>query len=80
MDGNRYRWVRYHSPLKPENGDAMIIGANSLAQLQDTLDEIITGPLSPKTVEQLEHFCEKIGPDMAQDPFADFIAKQPPSV
>ena len=58
----------------------MIIGANSLGQMQDTLDGINDGPFSPKTVERLEHFCEKIGPDMAQDPFTDFITNQPPSV
>lgn len=43
-----YRWVAYHSVLNQENGDALIIGASSPEQLEETLNGIGKGPLSDK--------------------------------
>ena len=40
-----YRWVTYHSALKKENGDGIIIGARKVIQLQETLESIKAGPL-----------------------------------
>jgi aflatoxin B1 aldehyde reductase len=39
------RWCAYHSALKAGNGDAIIIGASSVAQLESNLDMIDQGPL-----------------------------------
>ncbi|KAI7211347.1 Aldo/keto reductase [Hortaea werneckii] len=49
-----YRWVKYNSPLKPENGDAIIIGASSAQQLKETLGSINKGPLSDKAVKAID--------------------------
>lgn len=31
------RWLQHHSGLKPENGDAVIIGASNISQLEANL-------------------------------------------
>lgn len=41
-----YRWVAYHSAMKKDLGDALIIGASSLQQLEETLTGVEKGPLS----------------------------------
>ncbi|KAK3116045.1 hypothetical protein LTR53_003993 [Teratosphaeriaceae sp. CCFEE 6253] len=55
-----YRWVKYNSPLNPEHGDAIIVGASSNAQLQDTLDSINKGSLSDKAVKAIDELWEGI--------------------
>jgi aflatoxin B1 aldehyde reductase len=55
-----YRWVKYNSPLKKEHGDAIIIGASSLQQLQETLDAVKKGPLSDKAVKAIDDIWETI--------------------
>lgn len=55
-----YRWVRYNSPLKAEQGDAIIIGASRVEQLKDTLEWINSGPLSEKAVKGVDGVWETI--------------------
>ena len=55
-----YRWVKYNSPLKPEQGDAIIIGASRLDQLTQTLDSISGGPLSDKAVKRIDEVWKTI--------------------
>lgn len=55
-----YRWVKYNSPLKPEQGDAIIIGASSADQLRQTLGSINGGPLSDKAVKSIDEMWKKI--------------------
>ena len=55
-----YRWVKYNSPLKPEHGDAIIVGASSTKQLQETLESISKGPLSEKAVQAVDGVWETI--------------------
>ncbi|KXL45487.1 hypothetical protein M433DRAFT_58209 [Acidomyces richmondensis BFW] len=55
-----YRWVKYHSPLKKELGDAIIIGASSTSQLKETLDTINKGPLSAKATKAIDDIWETI--------------------
>lgn len=55
-----YRWVKYNSALKPEHGDAIIIGSSSAKQLKQTLDAVKKGPLSDKAVKRIDHFWETI--------------------
>lgn len=38
-----YRWVTYNSPLKPEFGDAIIVGASRLEQFEQTLEGLKVG-------------------------------------
>jgi len=55
-----YRWVRYNSPLKVEQGDAIIIGASRLEQLKETLDSINGGPLSDNAVKRIDEMWKTI--------------------
>jgi len=64
-----YRWVRYNSPLAVEQGDAIIIGASSIEQLQDTLGWINNGPLSETAVEQIDQVWQTIKHEAPLDNF-----------
>jgi len=55
-----YRWVKYNSPLKPEHGDALIIGSSSLDQLKHTFQGVAAGPLDKDTVKKIDAFWETI--------------------
>lgn len=55
-----YRWVTFNSPLKPEYGDAIIIGASRLEQLEQTLKGLQAGPLSKNAAAKIDHIWSKI--------------------
>ncbi len=55
-----YRWVSWHSPLKREHGDALIIGAGSLEQLEETLVGIEAGPLSNEAVQGVQEVWDLV--------------------
>nr|GAT51696.1 predicted protein [Mycena chlorophos] len=48
------RWVAHHSQLKREHGDAIIIGASSLPQLNANLDDLEKGPLPEDVLPALD--------------------------
>ena len=48
------RWVRFHSALKAELGDAMIVGASSPAQLETTMKGLEAGPLPEEVSEAVD--------------------------
>lgn len=54
-----YRWVAYHSALRPD-GDAFIIGASSPEQLDETLSGIEKGPLSDNTCASINETWEMV--------------------
>lgn len=62
-----YRWMRYSSPLKHEQGDGIIIGASSVDQLKETLSSINGGPLSDKAVKRIDEVWKKIAKDAPLD-------------
>jgi aryl-alcohol dehydrogenase-like predicted oxidoreductase len=64
-----YRWVTYNSPLKKEQGDAIIVGASSTEQLEQTLSGIEKGPLSNKAVEGIDKIWEEIKHEAPLDNF-----------
>ncbi len=49
-----YRWIAWHSALKIENGDAVIVGASKAAQLEETLTAIEAGPLDEKSAKRID--------------------------
>lgn len=49
-----YRWVYYHSALRPELGDVVIVGASRPEQIEQTVEGIRKGPLKPEVVEGIE--------------------------
>ena len=55
-----YRWVTFNSPLKQENGDAIIVGASSYEQLKDTLKYVKNGSLSDKAIKRIDDVWKKI--------------------
>ena len=55
-----YRWVTFNSPLKHENGDAIIVGASSFQQIKETLGYVKKGPLSENAVKRIDEVWQKI--------------------
>ncbi|KAL1864602.1 hypothetical protein Daus18300_007619 [Diaporthe australafricana] len=49
-----YRWVYYHSALRRDLGDVVIVGASSPQQIEQTVEGIRKGPLKPEVVEGIE--------------------------
>ena len=62
-----YRWVKYISALKPEHGDAIIIGATSLEQLEQTLAGIEKGPVSEEAAKAIEEIWEGVKDESVLD-------------
>jgi aflatoxin B1 aldehyde reductase len=48
------RWIRYHSRLSQEYGDAIIIGASIVRHLEENLKDLEKGPLPDDVVEAVE--------------------------
>jgi aflatoxin B1 aldehyde reductase len=48
------RWIEYHSQLKEELNDALIVGASSAKHLEENLADLEQGPLPEDVVEALE--------------------------
>ena len=61
------RWVRYHSVLRGDLGDEMIIGASSAEQFQQTVKEIEKGPLEEWIVKRINELWEMIKDDAEVD-------------
>ena len=57
------RWVYFHSILKPEYGDAAIIGASKLSQLESNLSYIKKGPLPEEVVNVFNDIWTLVKPD-----------------
>ncbi|KAI9815236.1 MAG: hypothetical protein M1827_002716 [Pycnora praestabilis] len=55
-----YRWVAYNSPLIPEQGDGLILGASSPAQLDQALKFINEGPLDASVVKKIDQVWETV--------------------
>ncbi|KIW06808.1 uncharacterized protein PV09_02488 [Verruconis gallopava] len=71
-----YRWVNYHSYLKPEYGDAIIIGSRNTQQLVETVQGLKKGPLSDGVVEKIEKIWEKVKHEAPLDNFNSFLRLQ----
>lgn len=55
-----YRWMAYHSALDHDKGDALIIGASSHEQLEETLSGIAKGPLGESSCEMVQKIWENL--------------------
>jgi aflatoxin B1 aldehyde reductase len=64
-----YRWVAYHSALKRENGDGMIVGSRTLEQLRDTIAGIKKGPLPEQVVKAIGGIWELVKDEAGLDNF-----------
>ncbi|KAH6999345.1 NADP-dependent oxidoreductase domain-containing protein [Ilyonectria destructans] len=64
-----YRWVVYHSKLRGDLGDAVIVGARKDQQLRETVEAIKNGPLSEGTVRRIDEIWESVKAEAALDNF-----------
>lgn len=64
-----YRWVTFNSPLKKENGDAIIFGASRMEQVKETLGYIKAGSLSEKALKGIDEVWKKIEHEAPLDNF-----------
>ena len=69
-----YRWIAWHSALKAEDGDGIIVGASKTAQLEETLGAIENGPLERGIAERAEGIWRKVKKDAPRDNYNDYLA------
>lgn len=60
-----YRWVA--EALDGGKGDALVIGASSVEQLEQTLDALEEGPLSNEALEMIDGIWELVKADAPFD-------------
>ncbi len=53
--------------------DSLIIGASSVSQLEDMVEELEKGPLEKQVVERIEEMWEGVKDVAPTDNFADFL-------
>lgn len=49
-----YRWLAYHSNIRKEDGDGIIIGASEISHLEQNLTTVQKGPLPESVVQAFE--------------------------
>ncbi|KAJ6580794.1 Aldo/keto reductase [Mycena capillaripes] len=54
------RWISHHSLLRREHGDAVLIGASSLAHIEQNLVDLEKGPLPDEVVAALDAAWERV--------------------
>lgn len=64
-----YRWVAYHSVLRDELGDGIIVGASSVEQLGQSLQVLKNGPLSEDIAARVEGVWKTVEKDAPLDNF-----------
>ncbi|KAI9337109.1 putative aldehyde reductase [Zopfochytrium polystomum] len=72
-DMYRSMWIVYHSALRAELGDAVILGARTLEQLQGTIDGLRAGPLPEAVAQRVDAIWEQLKEHAVLDNFNDFI-------
>lgn len=61
-----YRWLAYHSMLRSERGDAILIGASKLTHLRQNMETVKAGPLPAEVVDAFEQawsICKADSPE-----------------
>jgi len=60
-----YRWISYHSALKPDYGDTLILGASRPEQIAESVAGLKEGPLrseSAKAIDEIWGLVENDAP------------------
>lgn len=65
--GLAYRWVRYHSALRGEAGDEMILGSVSGETLEEAVAELDKGPLQDWVAAELDALWDLVKEDAPID-------------
>jgi aflatoxin B1 aldehyde reductase len=68
-----YRWVTYHSVVKAEHGDGIIIGARDGAQLKDTIKILKAGPLPASIVDRVDALWDLVKDDAVLDNWHGYL-------
>ncbi|KAF7171332.1 hypothetical protein CNMCM5623_003742 [Aspergillus felis] len=55
-----YRWIFFHSQIRQDLGDAVIVGASKISQFEETVAAIQRGPLSADAAKRIDAVWEKI--------------------
>lgn len=58
-----YRWVYYHSAMKAELGDTVILGASKVEQIPLTVEGLEKGPLKPEVAKGIDEIWELVKGD-----------------
>lgn len=75
-----YRWIYYHSALKPqEHGDFVIVGASKVDQISQTLEGLKRGPLKPEVVQGIDQVWDIVKHEAIVDNY-DAIGGKLPSI
>jgi len=69
-----YRWIAFHSALTKENGDAIIVGASKVAQLEESLTAIEEGPLDEKIAERADNIWKVVEHEAPLDNYHSYTA------
>lgn len=64
-----YRWVYYHSSLKPQLGDKIVVGASKLEQIVSTVAGLKKGPLKPETAKGIDAMWDSVKDEAVLDNF-----------
>ncbi|TIA92383.1 hypothetical protein E3P99_00687 [Wallemia hederae] len=56
------RWIAHHSQLKAEHGDAVIIGASKVEQLEENLTALESPPLPQEIVDAVDQVWQNLKP------------------
>ncbi|KAF7345487.1 Aldo/keto reductase [Mycena venus] len=56
------RWISHHSLMRREHGDAVLIGASSLAHIEQNLIDLEKGPLPDEVLKALDSAWEHVKP------------------
>jgi len=70
-----YRWVTFHSALKAEHGDGVILGASKSSQLEESLDAIKAGPLDEAIAKRVDAIWDVVKDEAPRDNWNDFLLK-----
>ncbi|RFU77872.1 alcohol dehydrogenase [Trichoderma arundinaceum] len=62
-----YRWVAYHSILKENLGDGIVLGASRITQLQQTVAGLNNGPLPESVVKTIDDVWQVVKDDSPMD-------------
>lgn len=69
------RWIVHNSILNKANGDGVVIGASSTAQIEESVRALEKGPISDKAVKAIDEIWEGIKDDAPLDNINQTVAK-----
>ncbi|KIL88411.1 hypothetical protein FAVG1_08491 [Fusarium avenaceum] len=64
-----YRWVAYHSQLRGDLGDAIVIGASKEEHVKETMEALKRGPLTNDAVKRIDGIWDSVKEGASLDNF-----------